>query len=205
MTDTVWGDEIQVDGKRPAWLADDERIKWANDWHWGVTTAEELSWAGGLGAPPVETIRLPADHFAYLAIAKGFEPWGGGWVAPTDWDGDRSGILYRDGDTLGRQPNTWGHLGGFSDIIGYRKRAEPAAAAEGDTVTIARMTEAEARALAARCAPPWKYSVETSVFEVMKRLNLIREETRAERFARETGHEVTPAVEAALAWSEAGA
>lgn len=73
--------------------------------------------------------------------------------------------------------------------------------AEPGTVTLKRMTEAEAR-VAFLKRQPWQ-SNEQNFVESLRHLGLIREETLAERFTRETGHKVTPAVEAALEWERA--
>jgi hypothetical protein len=57
---------------------------------------------------------------------------------------------------------------------------------------IARMTEAE-------CMASWnRYN--GSLPDWLRSIGLIREETLADRFTRETGFEVTDAVQAALNW-----
>ena len=151
-----FGAEIQVSGNgRPVWLSnDDTTVSW-NDFltdnpSYGATTAGRLNWFG------VNQIRLPEDHFAYAVIAAGFEPWAGGDSAPDDWDGGE--VLLREGAKV--RPSTasgnhlsWQHpfervgvaeLGG--DIIGYKKRVDPVAAAEPTTQpdtdpTVALLTE----------------------------------------------------------------
>jgi len=201
-----WGREIPVDGKRPAWLRDDDKFQWVAPgfgwamWDTGLNYVRAEGWTH---ADSTTAIKLPADHFAYKALDAGFEPWGGGDSAPEDWDRHDT-VLRRDGVILeGRWANEWRHRLGSTDIIGYRKRAaqvegDPAKlaaqrlAAFPDFVAVRRMTEVEARRLF-----PW------SAMVGLHALGLIREETLAERFARETGHEVTPAVEAALNWREA--
>lgn len=79
-----------------------------------------------------------------------------------------------------------------------------------DTVTIPRMTEAEAREwyIGLRWRSVTSGSYESAVVGALQSLGIIRDdETPLERFQRETGHTVTddarPAVEAALAWSAA--
>lgn len=209
MGDVVWGPEILVDGKRPEWLARDQQVDWSSPSKpfYGRITERAHEWAATDWAC-VSTIRLPADHPAYIAIDKGFAPWSGGDAAPEDWDGGE--VLRRGGTT--RRPIPWSapysdnqrwthvyttHPGNFADIIGYRKRATAAEPATADTVQIARMTEAEAVAWWQKERPGWISRVEVAVM-VLKTLNLIRQETTAERFTRETGHAVTAAVLAAL-------
>lgn len=135
MTDIVWGGPITVNEKRPIWLKDDDILRWYRndgkgyDWenrYYKHTNLRMLSWCG------VDTIRLPADHWAYLAIAKGFEPWLGSpeRKAPSDWDGGL--VLRRDGDidTVGPYPASWDHIPNYAphrDVIGYRKKEEAVA------------------------------------------------------------------------------
>lgn len=145
MTDIEWGRAIPVNGQRPAWLADDASISaqgsFSKEWYTPARFGVDVNW------DHVSAIRLPADHFAYRALDAGFEPWGGGDAAPADWDGDRDGVLYRDGDSMGRGPYNWRHFESQSDIIGYRKKVEPTPVATrpADTVTIKRMTKGQAR------------------------------------------------------------
>jgi hypothetical protein len=139
------------------------------------------------------------------AESLGFSYWPGGDAAPADWDGGpvllRGGSVVRPGE--GDNALVWSHPHmsvGYEeiagDIIGYHKRT-PAAATPADTVQIARMTEAEAR----EWIEGHSYiEAAAKIVHAFRELGLIRPETTAERFTRETGHEVTPAVEAALAW-----
>lgn len=118
-----WGAKIDAanDGKPLPWLKDDEQVFC----HWGEETCGGPyhvdcvhGWGDGF------KIRLPADHFAYTAIAEGFEPWGGGENPPADWDGDANAILYRDG----KNPDyrAWVHFGSGPDIIGYKRKVDAA-------------------------------------------------------------------------------
>jgi len=174
MTDTVWGDPIEVNGERPAWLANDDRVWFHNSRGYN----EQGRIVGALAFELVDTIRLPADHFAYLAIAKGFTPWGGQTTkrmeagpAPHDWDAGE--VLYRNGK-IDDCDDDWSWGDGDCDIIGYRRRSEQLA---GDTVTIARMTEAQWWA-------KWHAHGTSSLGHS---LGIIREPTEAERIAAETG------------------
>ena len=123
MTDSIkWGEPLQLSG-RPAWLADDVPVKYIST----IYPASTWMFNGRLG-----DYRLPADHFAYKAIAAGFEPWGGGDEAPADWDGGE--VLERCGDRATYKESDWQNWqdwldgGSALDIIGYRKRAEAPAA-----------------------------------------------------------------------------
>jgi len=74
MTDIVWGADIPiVDGKKPEWLGDDDRILFENtpgDWMGGGgrATHESFRWGVIDGASCPLTIRLPVNHPHY-AIA----------------------------------------------------------------------------------------------------------------------------------------
>lgn len=215
-----WGDPIECNGVRPDWLRDDEPAEIEN------SPREWLEWSGCVWHNFVTAIRLPADHPAYVALARGFTPWCGGESAPNDWDGDRAqNILLRNGSTR-KSVSSWawrenssraGHATDF-DVIGYRKRntrfdephlarveVEGSAPVEG--VFIKRMTNDEATEFANKAAfdglghtaPCYAAS---GAHACLKALGLIRPETTAERFTRETGHAVTEAVEAALNWKE---
>lgn len=198
-----FGREIAVNGARPDWLADDVSLRLrecGGDFYDDVFEARAVDWHSEL-----EAVRLPVDHFAYKALDAGFQPWGGGDAAPADWD--QEAPLLRNG--FKGHVRSWKHdvndHSELYDVIGYRKRAEPKSLHDmypehcwhlppADTVTIARMTEAEA--LCRFVMPPRK-----CMLDMLRSLGLIREETLAERFTRETGFEVTDAVEAALNWS----
>lgn len=122
-----YGPEIKVDGM-PIWLADDEQVigKWT-EWYFNGPTFKRHY------ASPSEitAIRLPADHWAYPVIAKGFEPWAGGDEAPGDW-APYGEVLFADGVTYSGNNWAW-DKGGFDNaqdrdgalIIGYRRRVEP--------------------------------------------------------------------------------
>lgn len=176
-----WGDPIECNGVRPDWLRDGERLQWAHSLNasprWTETLSDELNFATGK-PHQISHIRLPADHPAYVALARGFTPWSGGESAPDDWDG--GAVLLRDGEVW-THPVTWGDCGTRS-VIGYFKHCR-------DYVRIVPFTRAEWDAVPDYTA--WAQSV-----------GLIRPETLAERFTRETGYEVTEAVEAALNWKE---
>lgn len=72
-----------------------------------------------------------------------------------------------------------------------------------DVAVVKRMTEAEVDGWMR--AHDWGLTTRSrdDVLSVLRDLGLIRKETLAERFTRETGHKVTPAVEAALQWGRA--
>lgn len=121
----IWGAKIDAsnDGKPLPWLKNDDMVFC----YWGKATSGGPydvdcvhGWDEGF------QIRLPADHFAYTAIAEGFEPWGGGENPPADWDGDANAILYRDGKLIGRAPCSWVHFGSGPDIIGYKRKVDAA-------------------------------------------------------------------------------
>lgn len=143
MEKIVWGEAIEVNGKKPEWLGDDQKIvpTMASAVTHGERSAEQHEWGGSVINGPTVSIKLPADHFAYTAIAQGFTPWGGGESAPEDWvsygEGDwpsngRETVLYREG-TLGHpdpsNPGRWRHgdreaVGSSGwEIIGYRKKS----------------------------------------------------------------------------------
>lgn len=200
-----WGDPIECNGVRPHWLRDDEPISVTYNGGAG-------GWANANGSqvyPGQTHFRLPADHPAYVALARGFHPWSGGESAPDDWDG--GAVLLNSGDECGGASVTsWaGQIYDFG-VIGYRKRntrfdeprlarieVEGSARVEG--VFIKRMSEAEARAFAKSHGYVGGPDEEHYV-GALHDVGLIRPESRAERFTRETGHEVTEAVEAALNW-----
>lgn len=61
----VWGPEIRVEGKRPEWLRDSDKILWSAKKEWGFKEAvagETINWRGANGTV---TIRLPANHPHY--------------------------------------------------------------------------------------------------------------------------------------------
>ena len=126
-----WGEEIEVNGVRPEWLRGrvlcdlKTSCGWRNEGgELAAAPAEDWAWSQRDGEPCILAIRLPSDHFAYTALAAGFELWGGGDEAPKDWDGDLHGVIVRCGATIGNYASYWQHTGGEYDIIGYRKRAE---------------------------------------------------------------------------------
>ena len=179
MSNIEWGPEIKVNGERPAWLADDDKF----NWYGCAYTGTNHQWEG------VDSIRLPADHWAYDAIRAGFEPWGGGDSAPEDWDGGKV-FVYDDtalDDAYHVRKITnvlcWkADSEPYVRIVGYRKRAQPKP--DADTVTIPRMTEAEALDM-------WHESDEVAddrFVSMLEELGLIKPEpTKAERIAADTG------------------
>jgi len=161
------GPEIKIDGKRPDWLGDDEKI--------GIVWRHGLRW-DNLDTPvdcvhgwedSVVAIMLPADHPYYLATSKGFTYWHGGESAPDDWDG--GDCLMRIGRMLpcryDDQPE-WSNQSRCSDIIGYRRKTKV------DAVYINPITRTEA----------YEDGLDIPTLE---KLGLLAEETLLERFARE--------------------
>lgn len=240
-----WGDPIECNGVRPDWLRDGEPAEIEN------SPGEWLEWKGCSWHKFIGGLRLPADHPAYIALARGFTPWSGGESAPDDWDATQP-VLFRDRFAHTGAAWHWGHCDTDHprDIIGYRKRVEygavdtdgsrsggqpihlrgsiirrsdgsikvsncdfenidfgefvtALAGLKADTITIAQMTEEQWRAVIMNKSNLAKKSRATNtVISVLGDLGLIRPETTAERFARETGHAVTEAVEAALNWKD---
>jgi len=201
-----WGDPIECNGVRPEWLRDGEEIQFENtsdDWLNGP--AGRYTWDVRDECPI--SIKLPADHFAYTAIRAGFTPWAGGDSAPDDWDG--GAVLLRGrAQCPGALVTDWRDhedLGG-AKIIGYRKRTDGNCSG-ADTVTLTRMTRGEALELwrkESTVALAATSTVADRVVLLLRGLGLVRQdETPEERFTRETGHEVTDAVRAALNWKDA--
>lgn len=154
MSDIVWGDPIEVNGVRPDWLKDGDRVDWCwkqDRWEAAFdqsnyptgTTADRLGWENG-----VHSIRLPASH-PYYTVQRynaehgtSFVYWPGGDNAPDDWDG--GGILNGDGEAYnGFHGYDWCYRGA-TKIIGYTRRTEPQPEVDdGDYVLVRRMTEEE--------------------------------------------------------------
>lgn len=194
-----WGPEILVDGVRPAWLADGDKIivRWGSAR--GVESVEG-AWNPQLidkeindraGWDSVFAICLPATHFASIVQAYNdkhgtdFYPWAGGVSAPSDWDGGRP-LALDDGETrlLRSTPmrNCWVRGGAFVDIIGYTRRTEcmgnmPLTDASQPTDT--RMTEGEALRLIARH--------NGDHIAILRELGMIRDDQTQARIAAETG------------------
>jgi hypothetical protein len=189
----TYGPEIPVNGVRPAWLGDDDLTihKRADNGYEQSILVSAVMWGN------TAAIRLPADHPASRALNAGFEPWSGGDAAPADWDGGE--VLLRNGSLVipygagvPRLSALWQRDDDGDDIIGYRKRT--AATPPADTVTIARMSEAEAREMLT-------YDADT-IIQTMRDWGYLRPETRPERFTRETGIPATPEIVRALEWAE---
>jgi len=115
------GPEIEVNGKRPEWLADDDSTH--------VTHRSEGQWFSDYLAKFIHcwgdiiTIRLPASHWANDVIERGYWPWAGGDKAPDDWDGGE--VLCRSGVTISAvDVDRWFHTSGLGDIIGYKREVD---------------------------------------------------------------------------------
>jgi len=120
-----WGPSIALRG-RPAWL--DSKTPCQCFWPDG-------GWSSRACRPAefdqlwerLLAIRVPADHFAYKAIAAGFEPWAGGDLPPIDWDQDKC-VLVEDGSARPGFAWNWSAepvngLGmKLARIIGYHKK-----------------------------------------------------------------------------------
>jgi len=126
-----YGPEIEVNGKRPAWLADDDMCHpcWGDDrwYHDELVKAKCVC-----GWDIITKICLPANHWAYPVLEKGYWPWAGGDKAPDDWDG--GDVLRRNGGLLKADwVGYWQHRRGdpANDIIGYKRGVERAS--EPDT------------------------------------------------------------------------
>lgn len=125
---TTVGQWIDVrDGKCPAWLRPNDVISMVetlSQIHHNEQYPQAMAWCKCF------RFALPADHWAYAAIDKGYEPWAGGPDAPSDWDG--GDVLGRHGRAYGG-PQSWTHpwnggaLQDDYDIIGYKRRNEPTA------------------------------------------------------------------------------
>ena len=198
----VWGAKIDASnyGKPLSWLKDNEEVYCHWSGHWSDHTSGgpyHVDYVHGWGEG--FQIRLPADHWAYPVIAKGFTPWAGGDVAPDDWE-PGSPVLFCNGDQPKQGEWAWGPGDGDNIIIGYRRKAE-AVPTDTDTVTIKLMTERQWRDLIISESGLADFSrAANSTIRALRTLGIIHEETRAERFARETGYVVTEAVDAALEW-----
>lgn len=212
-----WGDPIECNGMRPDWLRDDEpcTVLWAatsfGDEKWSDLDSGEYTVWNFWGSGNWKAFRLRDDHPAYVALARGFHPWSGGESAPDDWDAAQP-VLFRDRFAHTGAAWHWGHCDTPHprDIIGYGKRntrfdephlarIEVGGSVPVEGVFIKRMTPA---AIVERWTEVLSLNgtYEDDVVEFCRRLGLVQDESRAERFTRETGHAVTEAVEAALNW-----
>lgn len=131
---TEFGAEIAVDGKRPDWLKDDDKIvvlwrntagMWSQPDAWNAAQIDADATMGGeFSWPTISAIKLPADHPYYKATEAGYKYWPGGDKAPDDWD--NSTVLLRSGSTCPAfQIDYWKHAGNMlegGDIIGYKAR-----------------------------------------------------------------------------------
>ena len=203
MSDIVWGEPIEVNGVRPEWLRDDDKLSivWDNDGLWlNSTSKTHYEWDDLCVPDRVTAIRLPASH-PYYTVQRynakhgtSFVYWPGGDAAPADWDG---GDVLRIGDSHYHPTPTyvapyevnqrWHSLEGpnrrhgenFCDIIGYTRHTEPSPATDdSDYVRVKRMTESEWSEL-------W---IDTGCRELGSYLGIIKPEpTEAERIADKTG------------------
>lgn len=209
-----WGDPIECNGVRPDWLRDDDTIRFENTPDtWLTNRADFFGWAAAQGRYdhcPL-SIQLPADHPAYVALARGFQPWIGGERAPDDWDATQP-VLFRNGEELVSGKFNWaipllpsiGETG--ADIIGYRKRVEYGAVHTDGSRSGGQSLAPDPVRIAPMTLDEWKtIQFHPGTTAWAQSVGLIRPETLAERFTRETGHAVTEAVEAALNWKDTGA
>lgn len=155
------GPEIKIEGKRPEWLKDDEKIGivWHHGLRWDNLDTEVRHVYGWEHS--IDAIRLPDDHPYYLATEKGFTYWLGGESAP-----DADEVMFRDGTTSDNTGWTWSHSEHHRDIIGYRRKTK------ADAVSITKITRAEA----------YEDGLDIPTLE---KLGLLKEETLLEKFARE--------------------
>lgn len=197
----VWGAKIDASnyGKPLSWLKDNEEVYC----HWDDHTSSGPyhvdcvhGWGEGF------QIRLPADHWAYPVIAKGFTPWAGGDWAPVDWD-PGSPVLFRNGDQLNQGEWAWGQGDGDYIIIGYRKRVEGDLNAP-DMVYLPVMTMQEARDKAeAHCED---YEWDNGYVQAIRDLGLINLPAPIEAFEVSHGgldNNQRDIVEAFIAWQSA--
>lgn len=115
------GPEYRVrDGKRPAWLDDDDVVAIYEAGPWLPSGFAKLwQWCDSVTA-----IRLLADHWANAPIAAGLEPWAGGDGPPADLKpGGR--VMLKDGR---QYPNPmdwrWNCEDSADRIIGYERTEE---------------------------------------------------------------------------------
>lgn len=216
MTDKIeWGPEIAVNGVRPDWLGDTDKIQW-NDCrgYWGRWMVYGFVLAADVGWQNITAIKLPADHPAYTVQAwneahpdeEPFVPWCGGGEAPGDWDGGDV-LMY---NCRHQHMKDWRHHKRISpySVYGYRRRKEPASepVAPPGYVLVKQMSEGEARVWLGDEKPGW-CSQQDTMLMVMRWLDIIRPETRLEQFVRANPHVAITdgnrdAVVAALEWGK---
>lgn len=195
MTDIKWGAGIYGATMETLNLLGDTPVAYGDPDDW-LESETYSSW----GYNSSGLYHLPEDHPYYLATEKGFTYWPGGDGAPGDWE-PGSPVLFRNGDQPKQGEWAWGPGDGDYIIIGYKRKAE-ALPTDTDTVTIKLMTERQWRDLIISESGLADFSrAANSTIRALRTLGIIREETRAERFARETGYVVTEAVDAALEWA----
>ena len=182
MNDVVWGEPIEVNGVRPSWLLDDEKIQrknpcWGTIWH-PVSFCDRNGWLD------VNYIRLPASH-PYYTVQRynaehgtSFLYWPGGDDSPADWDGGR--VLFNDSRVQSFIAR-WAHWNSehARNVIGYTRRTEPSSATDDSNyVRVKWMTEDEW----------WELWIDHGVTELGECLGVIKPEpTEAERIAVKTG------------------
>ena len=182
-----WGPNIYTGQKRPRWLTDDDTPLYWHDagWQGGRSTAGQLEWVQT--GDPLEYIQLPADHFANLAIARGFTPWAINGEEPKDWDGEET--LLRGGQTRTGKVfwDTTPHP--ECHVIGYHTKpiAQPSPV-DTVTVSVAPKSEAEWNSLywTAVGSPQCKDYMPKAVRKMLDDAGLIRPATKAERIAKST-------------------
>ena len=170
------GPEIKIDGKRPDWLADDEKISivWWDGARWDNLNTRVDCVSGWEHS--VTAIMLRADHPYYFATSKGFTYWPGGDSAP-----DADEVMFRSREVVSNTSHNswfWRHNGHSRDIIGYRKRAEPVQN-DDDYVRVKRIPAGDVDGIIRRA----DYDIES----VLRELGIIRDETTIEQFERDHG------------------
>lgn len=185
-----------------------------------------IEWCGGGDLDSPRRHRLPADHIAYTLLNAGWldgrnvRLWFGGETAPDDWDGKEVLLLNGAAATpMSENSRAWVSL-----IIAYIAKDETkvdpvytvragtpeacpsilggyGAAAEPETVTIAKMTEAEAKAW----CMTFRHNDRYAAYDALDKLGLLKptpKPTRAERFTAATGIAVTPEILQALEFEQ---
>lgn len=190
---TQWGAPLTGAEMKLLRLAEGTAYQWKGGFAWFDAEVEENEW--GCCA-----FRLPASHPSYTLLEKGWldgrnvRLWFGGDKAPNDWL-EGSEVLLRGGRVIPAYGIAyWGRDDDDGDIIAYIAKVdvggiskewcvnmalkegdvEIGAGCEPETVTIAKMTEAEARNRFGKVMAPVR---------VMTELGLIKPEpTREDRF-----------------------
>lgn len=165
--------------------------------------------------------RLPADHPAYTLLKAGWLDgrnvalWFGGESAPDDWDGGR--VLLNDGTFA--EERIVKAMPWDCGIIAYIRKAETITLEKNrdlalrnlekcglreparETVTLEKMTEAEAKAW----CMTFHHNDRYAAYDALDKLGLVTptpEPTRAERFTAATGIAATPEILQALEFEQ---